>query len=115
MPRTFDFSATILNPHEVVTRARTFHGSCRESPGERMMARRDGADVAPPTNLIADRVHSGMVLRRGWAPGPILTHNGTNTLWFAVVWMSPARDWVMAAITNEGGTGVRRGDWNPDG
>ncbi|MCP4837253.1 MAG: hypothetical protein GY895_21110, partial [Phycisphaera sp.] len=34
---------------------------------------------------------------------PILTHNGTNTLWFAVVWMSPARDWVMAAVTNQGG------------
>ena len=50
-----------------------------------------------------DYASGWMVLRRGWAPGPILTHNGTNTLWFAVVWMSPARDWVMAAITNEGG------------
>ncbi len=44
-----------------------------------------------------------MVVRRDWAKGPILTHNGTNTLWFSVVWMSPARDWVMAAVTNEGG------------
>ena len=44
-----------------------------------------------------------MVRRRDWARGPILTHNGTNTLWFAVVWMSPARDWVMAAVTNQGG------------
>jgi CubicO group peptidase (beta-lactamase class C family) len=55
----------------------------------------------PPAG--GDYASGWMVLRRGWAPGPILTHNGTNTLWFAVVWMSPARDWVMAAITNEGG------------
>lgn len=55
----------------------------------------------PPAG--GDYASGWMVLRRGWAPGPILTHNGTNTLWFAVVWMSPARDWLMAAITNEGG------------
>ncbi|MFB0986935.1 MAG: serine hydrolase domain-containing protein [Phycisphaerales bacterium] len=55
----------------------------------------------PPAG--GDYASGWMVLRRGWAPGPILTHNGTNTLWFAVVWMSPARDWVMAAMTNEGG------------
>ncbi len=55
----------------------------------------------PPAG--GDYASGWMVLRRGWAPGPILMHNGTNTLWFAVVWMSPARDWVMAAITNEGG------------
>ena len=44
-----------------------------------------------------------MVLRRDWARGPILTHNGTNTLWYSVVWMAPSRDWVMAAVTNQGG------------
>ena len=45
-----------------------------------------------------------VVLRRGWAKGPILTHDGSNTLWFSVVWMAPSRDWVMAALTNEGGS-----------
>ena len=44
-----------------------------------------------------------MVLRRDWARGPILTHHGTNTLWYSVVWMAPSRDWVMAAVTNQGG------------
>lgn len=48
------------------------------------------------------------VVRRPWAPGPIFMHNGSNTLWFAVVWMSPARDWVMAALTNEGGPKAAR-------
>lgn len=43
------------------------------------------------------------VVRRDWAKGPVLMHNGTNTLWYAVIWMSPARDWVMAAVTNAGG------------
>lgn len=55
----------------------------------------------PPAG--GDYASGWMVVRRDWARGPILTHNGTNTLWFAVVWMSPARDWVMTAVTNAGG------------
>jgi CubicO group peptidase (beta-lactamase class C family) len=55
----------------------------------------------PPAG--GDYASGWMVVRRDWARGPILTHNGTNTLWFAVVWMSPARDWVMATVTNQGG------------
>lgn len=50
-----------------------------------------------------DYASGWMVVRRDWAKGPVLMHNGTNTLWYAVIWMSPARDWVMAAVTNAGG------------
>ncbi|MAB71830.1 MAG: penicillin-binding protein [Planctomycetaceae bacterium] len=50
-----------------------------------------------------DYASGWMVVRRDWAKGPVLTHNGTNTLWYSVVWMAPSRDWVMAAVTNQGG------------
>ncbi|MAH67199.1 MAG: penicillin-binding protein [Phycisphaerae bacterium] len=50
-----------------------------------------------------DYASGWMVVRRDWAKGPVLTHSGTNTLWHSVVWMAPARDWVMAAVTNAGG------------
>ena len=50
-----------------------------------------------------DYASGWVVVRRDWTKGPVLMHNGTNTLWFAVVWMAPARDWVMAAVTNAGG------------
>jgi CubicO group peptidase (beta-lactamase class C family) len=43
------------------------------------------------------------VHRRAWADGVALSHTGSNTYWFAVVWMSPGRDLAMVAATNAGG------------
>jgi CubicO group peptidase (beta-lactamase class C family) len=40
------------------------------------------------------------VTQRPWAHGIALTHNGTNTMWFAVIWVSPARKAAFAAVTN---------------
>lgn len=55
-----------------------------------------------------DYASGWMVVRRDWTKGTVLMHNGTNTLWFAVVWMAPARDWVMAAVTNAGGASAAK-------
>ncbi len=30
-----------------------------------------------------------MVVERGWSRGPVLTHNGSNTTWFSLVWAAP--------------------------
>ena len=35
-----------------------------------------------------------------WAGGKALTHNGSNTMFFATIWMAPARDAVFVAATN---------------
>lgn len=40
---------------------------------------------------------------REWADGPVLTHAGSNTMWFAVAWLAPKKDLVLLAATNIGG------------
>ncbi len=37
------------------------------------------------------------------ATGTILTHSGSNTMWFAVVWIAPERDFAVLAVSNMGG------------
>ena len=45
------------------------------------------------------------VTRRGWAGdgGLVLTHNGSNTMWFAVTWIAPAKDFAVLVACNKGG------------
>lgn len=40
------------------------------------------------------------VTDRGWANGLTLTHTGSNTMWYAVVWAAPNIDRAFVAITN---------------
>jgi|DewCreStandDraft_2_1066082.scaffolds.fasta_scaffold00052_94 CubicO group peptidase (beta-lactamase class C family) len=44
-----------------------------------------------------------VVVSRDWAGGRALTHAGSNTTFFAVVWLAPARDFALAVATNAGG------------
>jgi len=41
-----------------------------------------------------------LVAERGWAGGETLTHAGSNTMWFAVLWLAPNRDAAYLAATN---------------
>jgi CubicO group peptidase (beta-lactamase class C family) len=43
-----------------------------------------------------------LVTEREWAGGKALTHAGSNTMWFAVVWITPKRDAAYLAATNVG-------------
>ena len=36
-----------------------------------------------------------------WAGGPALTHAGSNTMWFAVAWLAPARDFAILVACNQ--------------
>lgn len=40
---------------------------------------------------------------RPWAGGRVLTHNGSNNLWFCVVWIAPEKNFAVMAATNQGG------------
>ncbi len=40
---------------------------------------------------------------RSWAGGRVLQHSGSNTVWYATVWIAPERDFAMLAVTNAGG------------
>jgi len=39
---------------------------------------------------------------RDWAGGTALTHNGTNTMFFAVMWLAPEKNFAVVAACNSG-------------
>jgi CubicO group peptidase (beta-lactamase class C family) len=43
-----------------------------------------------------------VVLERGWAGGRALMHNGSNTMFYIVVWMAPERNRAVIVATNVG-------------
>lgn len=43
-----------------------------------------------------------MVLDRKWAGGPALMHNGSNTMFYVVVWMAPAKNCAVIVAANLG-------------
>lgn len=44
-----------------------------------------------------------VVTKRGWAHGPVLTHTGSNTMFFTVIWMAPEDRFAVLACCNVGG------------
>jgi CubicO group peptidase (beta-lactamase class C family) len=45
---------------------------------------------------------------RPWAGGQAITHTGTNTMFFTVVWLAPARDFGVLAACNQGGEAAEK-------
>jgi CubicO group peptidase (beta-lactamase class C family) len=45
-----------------------------------------------------------IVLVRGWADGKVLMHNGSNTMWYVVMWLAPEKDFSVVIGTNIAGT-----------
>jgi hypothetical protein len=41
-----------------------------------------------------------VVLSRGWAGGKALMHNGSNTMWYVVMWLAPSKDFSVVVGTN---------------
>jgi CubicO group peptidase (beta-lactamase class C family) len=50
-----------------------------------------------------------VVLQRGWAGGTALWHNGSNTMWYIVMWLAPEKDFAVIAATNIAGPGAEQG------
>jgi hypothetical protein len=53
---------------------------------------------------------------REWAKGSrptdrgiVLTHAGSNTMWFCVAWLAPERDFAVLIATNQGGSEAEKG------
>jgi len=45
-----------------------------------------------------------VVLKRGWAgKSPALMHNGSNTMWYLVMWLAPEKNFAVISATNYGG------------
>ena len=50
-----------------------------------------------------DYVGGWKVTKRGWSKGPVLTHAGSNTMWFCVCWLAPEEGFAVLAVTNVAG------------
>jgi len=57
----------------------------------------------------SDYAGGWVVTRRGWAGGRALTHNGSNTMWYVVIWFAPEKDFAVIAATNIAGPGAEQG------
>lgn len=40
--------------------------------------------------------------------GPVLTHDGSNTMWYASAWVAPEADVAVAVAVNAGSKGARK-------
>jgi CubicO group peptidase (beta-lactamase class C family) len=45
----------------------------------------------------------GWIIAEGqpWAGGPALAHDGSNTMWYAVAWLAPAKDLAFVVACNQ--------------
>ncbi len=50
----------------------------------------------------ADYALGWRVTTRPWAKGPILTHAGSNTMWFCVAWLAPEAKFAVLVTCNQG-------------
>jgi len=41
--------------------------------------------------------------QRSWGGGTVLTHAGSNTMFYAVIWIAPQKDFAVVVCTNAGG------------
>lgn len=55
------------------------------------------------TAVSGDYALGWTILKRGWAGGTALWHNGSNTMFYALVWIAPQRNCAVLAATNVGG------------
>jgi CubicO group peptidase (beta-lactamase class C family) len=55
----------------------------------------------PPSG--GDYADGWMVVQRPWGGGTVLSHSGSNTMWYCVVWMAPQRNFAVLSATNVGG------------
>ncbi len=50
-----------------------------------------------------------IVVKRGWAGGKALTHSGSNTMWYVVMWLAPEKNFSLVVATNIGGSDAQQG------
>jgi CubicO group peptidase (beta-lactamase class C family) len=61
----------------------------------------------PPAD--GDYAAGWMIVQRPWGGGTVLSHAGSNTMWYCVVWMAPKRNFAVLSATNIGGDEAAKG------
>jgi CubicO group peptidase (beta-lactamase class C family) len=56
---------------------------------------------SPPTDT--QYALGWIVAERPWGGGRVLTHAGSNSMWYAVTWIAPERDFAVLVACNQGG------------
>ena len=58
--------------------------------------------LTPPADAAEHESYAGgwSFTTRPWAGGVVLTHSGSNTLWYATAWLAPAKNLAFAAASN---------------
>ena len=50
-----------------------------------------------------------IVVKRNWSGGNALMHNGSNTMWYMVMWLAPEKNFAVVAATNIAGPDAQQG------
>ena len=50
-----------------------------------------------------------VVVKRDWARGKAIWHNGSNTMWYVVMWLAPERNFAVITATNIAGKDAEKG------
>jgi CubicO group peptidase (beta-lactamase class C family) len=50
-----------------------------------------------------------IVVKRNWASGNALMHNGSNTMWYVVMWLAPEKNFSVVTATNIAGPDAQQG------
>lgn len=66
----------------------------------RLHASPEGAEIK---DVMDDYACGWVRLKRGWAGGTVLWHNGSNTMWYIVMWLAPEKNFSVIAATNVAG------------
>lgn len=61
----------------------------------------------PPTG--GDYACGWVAVKRGWAGGNALMHNGSNMMWYVVMWLAPEKNFSVVVGTNIAGTDAEQG------
>jgi CubicO group peptidase (beta-lactamase class C family) len=65
--------------------------------------------AADTTSPMENYACGWVILQRGWAGGTTLWHNGSNTMWYMVMWLAPKKDFAVIAVTNIAGREAEQG------
>ncbi|MFN3244850.1 MAG: serine hydrolase domain-containing protein [Planctomycetota bacterium] len=96
------FAALHLGPARLQEQRQDAHQSEKPKPPLLRAATLRALHTPPPEGPYA---LGWNVTRRGWAPGPILSHSGSNTMWYCVAWLAPEAGFGVLVTCNQGDAG----------
>lgn len=74
----------------------------RGARGEPALLKPEAYQILQNTHFGGDYALGWEVVDRNWAGGKALTHTGSNTMYLALAWVAPIKDFAILLCTNEG-------------